>query len=298
MSDEWATRPERSTLWVMQLYAWVSLRAGRAAGRLFLPVICLYFLLFARKARQASIDYLTHILGRAPGWRARYRHFFRFASVVHDRLFLSAGQLARFDMRIEGEAHVRGALANGRGLILLGAHFGSFEVLRAGLAAREALPPLNVLMYVDNAANSNRIFDNARSQGVNIIPLGRPDSLMRAMECLQRGEMLGILGDRTLGQDKIVRVPFMGAPAAFPQAPWLLANLSQAPVVLFFGVYEGGNRYTIRFDAFADRVDLPRGQRSEHCASLAARFAQHLEAQCRNSPYNWFNFYAFWQLPD
>ena len=302
MSDEWATRPERSTLWAMQLYAWVSLRAGRAAGRLFLPAICLYFLLFAREARQASSDYLTRILGRAPGWQARYRHFFHFASVVHDRLFLSTGQLARFDIRIEGETHVRSALATGRGLILLGAHFGSFEVLRAGLAAREALPPLNVLMYVDNAANSNRIFDNARdnarSQGVNIIPLGRPDSLMRAMECLQRGEMLGILGDRTLGQDRIVYVPFMGAPAVFPQAPWLLASFSQAPVVLFFGAYQGGNRYTIRFETFADSIDLPRGQRSEHCAILARRYAQRLETQCRHSPYNWFNFYAFWQTPD
>jgi predicted LPLAT superfamily acyltransferase len=298
MSDAWATRPERSLLWVMRLYAWVSLRAGRAAGRLFLPAISLYFLLFARPARQASADYLTRILGQPPGWRARYRHFFHFASVVHDRLFLGAGQLARFDIGIEGETQVRNALATGRGLILLGAHFGSFEVLRAGLAAREALPPLNILIYIDNAANSNRIFASARSQGVGIIPLGRPDSLMRAMECLQRGEMLGILGDRTLSRDKIVHVPFLGAPAAFPQAPWLLASLSQAPVVLFFGAYQGGNRYAIRFEAFADSIHLPRGQRGEHCATHAARYAQSLEAQCRHSPYNWFNFYAFWQTPD
>jgi predicted LPLAT superfamily acyltransferase len=298
MSDEWASRPERSTLWVMQLYAWVSLRAGRAAGRFFLPAICLYFLLFARPARRASVAYLTRILGRRPGWLASYRHFFRFASVVHDRLFLSAGQLARFDFRIEGEAHVRSALEKGHGLILLGAHFGSFEALRAGLATREALPPLNVLMYVDNASNTNRIFAQARKQGVSIIPLGRPDSLICAMECLQRGEMLGILGDRTLGRDKIVRVPFLGSPAAFPQAPWLLASLSQAPVVLFFGAYQGGNRYDIRFEAFAESIHLPRGQRSEQCAVHAARYAERLEAQCRLSPYNWFNFYAFWQTPD
>jgi predicted LPLAT superfamily acyltransferase len=298
MSDEWASRPERSTLWVMQLYAWVSLHAGRATGRLFLPAICLYFLLFARPARQASEAYLTRILGRRPGWRTRFRHFFHFASVVHDRLFLSAGQLTRFDFRIEGETHVRSALEKGRGLILLGAHFGSFEVLRAGLATREGLPPLNVLMYLDNAANSNRIFAKARSQGVNIIPLGRPDSLMRAMDCLQRGEMLGILGDRTLGQDKIVHVPFLGSPAAFPQAPWLLASLSQAPVVLFFGAYQGGSRYDIRFEAFADCIHLPRGQRSEQCAIHAARYAERLEMQCRQSPYNWFNFYAFWQTSD
>ncbi len=298
MSDEWANRPERSTLWVMRLYAWISLRAGRAAGRFFLPAICLYFLMFARQARKASCDYLTRILGQRPGWRALFRHFFHFASVVHDRLFLTAGQLARFSFSMEGESHVRNALSKGRGVILLGAHFGSFEVLRAGLATREGLPPLNVLMFLDNAANSNSILSNTQQPGTNIIPLGRPDSLMRAMECLQRGEMLGILGDRTLGKDKIVCVPFLGSSAAFPQAPWLLASLSQAPVVLFFGPYLGGNRYAIRFEAFADSIDLPRGQRSEYCAPLAARYAERLEAQCRHSPYNWFNFYAFWQTPD
>lgn len=294
MSDEWARRPERSSLWVMQLYAWLSLQAGRAVGRIFLPAICLYFVLFARPARKASVAYWTRILGRRPNWRTQYRHFFHFASVVHDRLFLGAGQLARFDFRIEGETHVRRALTLGHGLILLGAHFGSFEVLRAGLASREGLPTLNVLMYLDNAASSNRIFAKARDQGVNIIPLGRPDALIRAMECLQRGEMLGILGDRTLGQDKTVQVPFLGSPVAFPQAPWLLASLSRAPVVLFFGAYRGGNRYDIRFEHFADSIELPRSQRSECCVLYAGQFAKRLEAQCRLAPCNWFNFYDFW----
>ncbi len=298
MSDEWKTRPERSTLWVMQLYAWVSLHAGRAAGRLFLPPICLYFLLFARHARRASRAYLARILERPPDWRAQYRHFFCFASMVHDRLFLAAGRFDRFDVSIEGEAHVRNALAKGRGLILLGAHFGSFEVLRAAVAAHGALPPLNVLMYLDNAAKSNRIFENARKQGVNIIPLGQPDSLLHAMECLHRGEMLGILGDRALGRDKIVSVPFLGGMADFPQVPWLLASFSQAPVVLFFGPYQGKNRYAIQFETFADSIRLPRERRIEQCALLAGRFARHLEAQCRRSPYNWFNFYDFWKTPD
>lgn len=298
MSTEWKTRPERSTLWVMRLYAWLSLRAGRTAGRLLLPPICLYFLLFARQARRASRAYLTRILERPPGWRELCRHFFCFASVVHDRLFFAAGRFDRFEVSIEGEEHVRNALAKGRGLILLGAHFGSFEVLRAAVAAHGALPPLSVLMYLDNAAKSNRIFENARKQGVNVIPLGQPDSLLHAMECLHRGEMLGILGDRALGRDKIVSVPFLGGRANFPQAPWLLAGLAQAPVVLFFGTYEEKNRYAIRFEAFADGIEMPREQRAERCAQLAGRFAQGLEAQCRQSPYNWFNFYDFWKTPD
>lgn len=297
MSSEWTTRSERGSLWIMQLYAWISLHLGRAAGRLILPPICLYFLLFAHKARRASRAYLTRLLEQPPGWHMLYLHLFHFASVVHDRLFLMSGQFNRYEVSIEGEEHVRNALAKGRGLILLGAHFGSFEVLRAAVATREALPPLSVLMYLDNAAKSNRIFEQAQKQGINIIPLGQPDSLLKAMECLHRGEMLGILGDRALGQDKIVTVPFLGGMADFPQMPWLLAGLANAPVVLFFGIYEGKNRYAIRFEAFADNIEMPRDRRIELCTQHAGRFAQSLERECRKSPYNWFNFYDFWKTP-
>lgn len=279
----------------MRLYAWVSVHAGRRVGRWFLPAICGYFLLFAKPAREASQQYLTRIFSRPPRWRELYRHFHVFASVVHDRLFLLAGQLQHFSIRIEGEAEIRAALALGRGLILLGAHYGSFEILRAGLATRAGLPPLNVLMYIDNATNSNRIFAAAGQLGVQVIPLGRPDSLLRAAECLQRGEMLGMLGDRTLGQDKNVRVPFLGAPAVFPQAPWLLASLAEAPVALFFGCHEDDDTYIIRFEAFADSITLQRRERAAQSALYAARFAERLQAHCLRAPYNWFNFYAFWK---
>ncbi len=298
MSDEWARRPERSNLWVMQLYAALSLRAGRRVGRMLLPFICSYFLIFARAARLASTDYLTRVLGRPPRWGECYRHIATFASVTHDRLFLVAGRLAYFDVRIDGETHVRHALTRGRGLILLGAHFGSFEILRAGLATRDGFPPLNVLMYIDNAANTNQIFETAKAQGARLIPLDRPDSLLRAMECLKRGEMLGILGDRTLGPDKVVHASFFGELAVFPQAPWILAGLSEAPVVLFFGAYEGQNRYRILFENFADLVDVPRAERVDRCTHFAARYAERLEVQCRRAPFNWFNFYAFWSKAD
>ena len=201
-------------------------------------------------------------------------------------------------IKIEGEDNIRLALKKGRGAIILGAHFGSFEILRAGLATREGLPPLNVLMFIDNAANTNQIFQMANEQGVRLIPLGRPDSLLQAVECLQRGEMVGILGDRTLGKEKIVHVPFLGGHAAFPQAPWILASLSGAPVTLFFGAYQGENRYTILFEDFADAIDVPRAQRTECSAVYATRYAARLADQCRRSPYNWFNFYAFWSNVD
>jgi predicted LPLAT superfamily acyltransferase len=83
--------------------------------------------------------------------------------------------------------------------------------------------------------------------------------------------------------------------ADFPQAPWLLASVAQAPVALFFGRHESADAYTICFEPFADRVMLERAERSAQCAEFAARFAARLQAQCVRAPYNWFNFYAFWK---
>ena len=54
----------------------------------------------------------------------------------------------------------------------------------------------------------------------------------------------------------------MGAPAPFPAAPFLIGALLKVPVVLCIGLYRGGNRYDLYFEAFADELDAaaPRAQ--------------------------------------
>ena len=129
-----------------------------------------------------------------------------------------------------------------------------------------------------------------------VIPLGRPDTMLRVHECLERGEIVGILGDRTLKSDRTARCDFLGAPATFPQGPLLLAAIVKAPVVLFFGLYHGGRRYAIHFEAFADeRQHRPQGSRARSSSRWIERYAARLEHYCRLAPYNWFNFYDFWR---
>jgi predicted LPLAT superfamily acyltransferase len=128
-----------------------------------------------------------------------------------------------------------------------------------------------------------------------VIPLGRPETLLRVRECLERGEIVGLLGDRALKSDRTVRCDFLGAPAGFPQGPLLLASILKAPVVLFFGLYLGGRRYALHFEAFADELDIGRRDRGTRLRPWIARYAGRLEHYCRLAPYNWFNFYDFWR---
>ena len=114
--------------------------------------------------------------------------------------------------------------------------------------------------------------------------------MLLAKEHLRGGGVLGLLGDRLTARDKEVGARFFGRPAPFPAGPYLLAQALDAPLVAFFGAYQGGNRYGIRFE----RLDLRNTDTGSLATVGAASFAAQLEAACRATPYNWFNFYDFW----
>src|SRR3546814_1076016 len=75
----------------------------------------------------------------------------------------------------------------------------------------------------------------------------------------------------------------------------MIAAVLKLPVSLAFGLYRGGNHYDLVFETFEDQgLDLPRAQRATRMAALIQRYAARLEHHARQAPYNWFNFYDFW----
>ena len=70
--------------------------------------------------------------------------------------------------------------------------------------------------------------------------------------------------------------------------------MMRCPVILFFGLYRGGNRYEICFEHFADVIVLERDRRADETQLWMQRYAERLEYYARLAPHNWFNFYPFW----
>ena len=296
MSAVWLEQRERGSLAVMKGGVRLLLSVGHGFGRLLLYPTCAYFLSSSRQARAASRDYLDRVLGRPARLLDVARHYLTFARTLHDRVYFLAGRTGEFTVEKHGLELVEQTLAKGKGCLLLGAHLGSFEVLRV-LGSFERKLPVNVLLYPDNASNADAVTSELCPElKGRVIPLGRPDTLLRVHECLERNEIVGILGDRTLKKsDKTVRCDFLGAPATFPQGPLLLASILRAPVLLFFGVYHGGRRYAIHFEPFAEELHIGRRDRGAQLQPWIARYAERLEHYCRLAPYNWFNFYDFWR---
>lgn len=293
MTQPWLEQRERSNSLALRLLVWLALKLGRRTGLLLLYPVCLYFLVFSIKGRTASKRYLSKALGRAPGFAELFRHYYIFATVALDRMFLLRDRFAHFDIRVHGRDVIDEAMARGESCFLLGAHFGSFEALH--VYGEENQTRVTMLMFEHGNRNMNVLAKaiNPDLESV-VIGMGSLDSMIRAQERLDRGDWVGMLGDRRLYASGAVSVPFFGESATFPTAPFRIAALLGRPVVLMLAIYRGGNRYDLHFERLVESSKLDRGRRDAQIRDWATRYAQRLEHYCRLAPYNWFNFYDFW----
>ena len=300
----WARQAERSNALTLRVMRWIACTLGRRISRLVLHPITLYFMLFGGQAARASGDYLARVLGRAPGWGERYRHIHHFAATILDRVYLLRGNFHLFELEVVGSEHLEAVLADGRGAFLVGAHLGSFEALRAMGESRRGLP-VAMLMYEHNARLLTDALHAIAPDAVQkVIGLGRMESMLELRDWLDAGGVAGLLADRTLqgpgqpaaahGRSRTHWIEFLGQPAAFSDGAFRLAALLRRPVVFMAGLYLGGGRYQLRFSPLADFRETPGPGRDAAVQEAVLSYARVLEAHCRETPRNWFNFFDFW----
>jgi len=295
---EWVTHRERGSMTLLRIMTFLSLRLGRRGSRPFLHIIAAYFFTFAPTARRHDRAYLRKVLGREPNAAERYRHLLAFATTIHDRVYLLQERFDLFDITIEGEAVVQQALDAGQGAFLMGSHVGSFEIIRA-IGRRQPGLRVAMAMYEDNARQINAMLAAINpNAAAEIIALGHIDAMLKIQDCLDRGTFVGVLGDRTLGNEASVRVNFLGQPARFPVGAMRAAAIMRRPVIFMIGVYRGGNRYHTAFESLADFSSVDPRQREAAVQAAIECYAAVLEKHIRGDPYNWFNFFDFWRGGD
>jgi predicted LPLAT superfamily acyltransferase len=297
-SANWKQRPEGGGWFAIWLIRTIARRGGRTLARLCLYPIVLYFLALRGPERRASRAYLTRALGRPAGLIAVARHIHTFAATILDRVFMLGERLRRFDVKVSGLDHLHAQLDQG-GVLMFGSHLGSFEVLR--VLARQR-PDIRVRVVLDKAHNAamTQLLDALNPDvAATVIDAGQdgPSIVLAVQQAVAEGALVALLVDRTQPGEAGFPVTFFGEPAQLPRAPWLIAAVLQAPVILGFGLYRGGNRYDLVFESFSGPITAPRKNRGPVLAELAQRYAQRLEHHVRSAPYNWFNFYDFWHIP-
>ena len=293
----WLRSQERGSALAVRFIVWLALLLGRPVMRRLLTPICCYFLIFSVRARVASRAYLTQALGRHATVMDVYRHYSSFASCVLDRVYLLKGGIDRFNIEIHGEEIVNNIASCGTGCILLGAHIGSFEVLRA-IGRRRPDVRVRMVMFQENAQKVSRVLNALNPElAQDIITLGQLGTFVTIRDALEAGNFVGLLADRGLTEEAHVVVPFLGRPARFPGDPIRMTAILGKPVVLMIGLHRGGNRYEIHFERFTAAEALPRRPSPAEIQDCVRQYVERLEHYCRLAPYNWFNFYDVWDRP-
>ena len=312
MSEQstWASMAERGSLRALfMLRTWYRIFGRRASVAMLVPIVA-YFFATGRSARAASSDYLRTLwatpegrerLRTPPSRRHVFRHLFAFAENLLDRMILWSGDVDSIRIENHGRELVEELVRERRGAILLSSHLGSFDILRE-LSAQTGIV-LNVLMFTRHAERINSFFEKLQAgRNLRLIRV-EPGSLGAAFEmraAIERGEFVGILGDRIWPseQHRTVSVSFLGRQARFPLGPYLLQGVLGCPMLLTTCVRTGSATYTARTRVFAPAGAVPRSERAKHAEELAQRFASALEHGCAETPFQWFNFFAFWRGGD
>jgi len=209
-----------------------------------LVFVAAYFTLCNPSGYRCSRDFLRRVLGPQPFWKwplLVYRHFFSFGVTLLDRLAVIMNR-TKIKCTHEGEFLFKTHLDRGQGVILLGAHVGSWEI--GGHLLGRLGKPVNVVVLETDEARLRQLFDQAlAAKQFNLIATaGHPLRSIPIAAALRRGEIVCLLGDRSFGGAD-VRVPFLGSPARFPVGPYLLAAVSGAAIFQTFVVREKLGHY-------------------------------------------------------
>ncbi len=290
----WKNTSDRGSLWLIEVITWIILHLGRNVGRLFLyPIVC-YFILFSSTTAY-SRQYLSLSLGRLPTLIDVFRHYYSFANMLLDRVYLLSGKTHAFDVQLHGEHILDDLIKKNKGIILLGSHLGNFDLLRI-FSSKYSDIKIKAIMNDSNNQKINKVFEKLNpSLKDEVITIGTPESMLNLKEFVQQGNLAGILADRVETDSRTVRCNFFNQTSLFPSGPLIVASLVKVPVILCFGLHRKNNQYDVYFHLFSEQIDLPRKDRQEKLTLYMQEYATILEQYCKKYPYNWYNFYDFWQ---
>lgn len=290
----WLQHKERSNRSMMRLIAWITLKMSRKFSYLLLYPICFYYLLFSPRSVKSSKLFLQKVLPSKVKWRHCFHHYYVFASTLIDRVHFLKGSDAKYNITIEGIADFQKVLSQHTGCLLLSAHFGTFDLLR--LLASEHDIPVKALMYQNNAETMRYMTKYLNpSLSDMVIEIGQPNTLLQVKDALEAGYCVGLLGDRYTQGERTVSCDFLSQPANFPSGPVLLASILKVPVVMLFGFQRKRSDYQVIFEVLSTHIELPREDRNREVQVWTQKFADRLAYYAKQYPYNWFNYYDFWQ---
>lgn len=261
-------------------------------------IIAAGYFVFSRRVSESRRFYaaLYPERGRFYHLWCTFNQYQNFTTIHFDRFLLGQAQSATFTS--EGWKNLEAVIGH-QGALLLMSHLGNWEM--AATLLKQQRDDLQLLLYmgVKEKEGVERMQKNdLRRSGVTIIGADQenssPFTAVEGIRFLQSGGLVSMAGDIVWRSDqRKVRVTFLGHDAYLPEAPFIFALVSGAPLLVFFAFRTGKNSYHFTLSDPISIQSTSRGDRPEAIARAAQQYADLLEQALRQHPFEWYHFDRF-----
>jgi len=270
---------------------------GRRLAYLCLYVVVAWYALFSAVVKERACHYLTRRFPGSNRWqrlRQRYLLILTFGQVLIDRAMVGILGADRIKVKLHDKEKLLNLLDEGKGMILVNAHVGCWQVAMSSLSFMET--PVNLLMQREEGDIDRHYFEHAGLEcPYHIIdPRGFLGGVLEMMAVLKRGEVLSVMGDRMLGDDQNgVAVKFLDGQVTMPFSAYKLASATGTPIVALFSFKTGAESYDLKLYRII-RVPPALGHDQQVFVPYVQEFAASLEEFSREQPFQFFNFFNMW----
>jgi Kdo2-lipid IVA lauroyltransferase/acyltransferase len=192
---------------------------------------------------------------------------------------------------LENEHHLEEALAQGKGVFVMTAHLGNWEVLTA-VGPTLLSTPVTMVTKELKPQWFHRAVEVTRAL-LGIKMACEPRTMQGILRALKKKEIVGFVMDQFTGAPVGARVPFFGVPVGSHTALATLAMRTGAPVVPAIAVRKPDGRYLIRFDAALATIDA--GDQEQSVLANTAAYVARTEAWVREFPEQWMWIHRRWK---
>jgi predicted LPLAT superfamily acyltransferase len=301
--QHWAGISEYGSVYGMRFMLAVYSLCGTTVFKICLFPVVLFYTCFHGIARSASFDYRVKMHAFNPDFPApkfghSFLHIWSFATALLDKMSVWMGKITRRDVVIHNGEIIDELLDSGQGAVIMISHLGNFEICQALSEDRPRLQ-LIALQHTKHAEKFNQLLDqHNKGTRVEFMQVTELDvgKAMILSERISQGHFVAISADRVAinNAERALTKNFLGHPAQFPTGPFVLANTLAAPVLSIQCIKQNGV-YNIYFDVLRAAHKFSRKERAIATDNLLAAYVKNLEHYCLKAPWQWYNFYPFWQ---
>lgn len=264
---------------------------GYASVYYSLYAVVLYYFLFAKNVKVALKDYYAH-LNIPFSHKNFFNHLFNYAIATSDR-FISKAHPENYHFINKNREQLLSEVKNGS--ILLSNHFGGWAVASNYFNASNV--KINVVMneaMIQNAKEFEAMINKKNEACVNIIDLSKGNiaTSISIGTALLNNESVAFMGDRALNEKYEYPMPFFSDTAHFNKNPFLFAYKTKKPIMVIFVVYQTIKTYEMIFEKI--ELDYTLNENDAIHKGIE-QYVQILSNTLIKHPFQWFNFYNFWE---